>query len=230
MGGNELKEIIGAKVFDYPKPSLLIRRVLEHATNSNSLVLDAFGGSGTTGQAVIQQNAIDGGNRRFILIELSDYVDTVTAERVRRVISGYGEGKNAVAGIDSGFSYYELGPALFDVEEPPIASKSASPTISLNADVPAEAVRRYVWHIETRAEYVDRTRECPWLLGEHAQAAYYLVYAPGEETVLDYDLLRGFPVKGSPTVVYANRCALSPDQLEAAGVAFKQIPSQIARM
>ena len=230
MGGNELKEIIGAKVFDYPKPSLLIRRVLEHATNSNSLVLDAFGGSGTTGQAVIQQNAIDGGNRRFILIELSDYVDTVTAERVRRVISGYGEGKNAVAGIDSGFSYYELGPALFDVEEPPIASRSASPTISLNADAPVEAVRRYVWHTETRSGYVDRTGECPWLLGEHAQAAYYLVYSPGEETVLDYGLLKALPVKGSPTVVYANRCILSTGQLEAAGVVFKQIPSQIARM
>lgn len=56
------------------------------------------------------------------------------------------------------------------------------------------------------------------------------MYSPGEETVLDYGLLKEFPVKGSPTVVYANRCALSPDQLEAAGIVFKQVPSQIARM
>lgn len=161
---------------------------------------------------------------------MGEYADSVTAERARRVIGGYGNDPLTSPGIDSGFSYYELGPALFDVEEPPISSKSATPMISLNADVPTDAVRRYVWHTETRAEYVDRTGECPWLLGEHAQAAYYLVYVPGEETVLDYDLLGGFPVKGSPTVVYANRCVLSPDQLEAAGVAFKQIPSQIARM
>ena len=226
----ELASILGKAVFDYPKPTRLVERVIQLATKPNSIVLDSFGGSGTTAHAMLKLNEKDGGHRRFILIELSDYADTVTAERVRRVISGYGEGKNAVAGIDSGFSYYELGPALFDVEEPPIASRSASPMISLNADAPADAVRRYVWHTETRAEYVDRTGECPWLLGEHAQAAYYLVYVPGEETVLDYDLLGGFPVKGSPTVVYANRCALSPDQLETAGVAFKQIPSQIARM
>ncbi len=227
----ELKAIFGGKApFDTPKPTRFIERVLQVAAGDDALVLDSFAGSGTTAHAAMRLNQGDGGNRRYILVEMMDYADTVTAERVRHVISGYGEGKNAVADIDSGFSYYELGPALFDVEEPPISSKSATPIISLNADVPADAVRRYVWHTETRAEYVDRTGECPWLLGEHAQAAYYLVYVPGEETVLDYDLLGGFPVKGSPTVVYANRCALSPDQLEAAGVAFKQIPSQIARM
>lgn len=220
----------GSTPFDTPKPPELIERCIALSCGDDALILDSFAGSGTTAHAAMRLNQEDGGNRRYILVEMMDYADTVTAERVRRVISGYGEGKNAVAGIDSGFSYYELGPALLHVEEPPIASGSASPMISLNADAPADAVRRYVWHTETRAEYVDRTGECPWLLGEHAQAAYYLVYVPGEETVLDYDLLGEFPVKGSPTVVYANRCALSPDQLEAAGVAFKQIPSQIARM
>ena len=55
MGGNEIKEILGAKVFDYPKPSLLIKRVLEHATSKNSIVLDSFAGSGTAAQAVLQK-------------------------------------------------------------------------------------------------------------------------------------------------------------------------------
>lgn len=227
----ELKAIFGGKApFDTPKPTRLIERVLQVAAGTDALVLDSFAGSGTTAHAAMRLNQSDGGNRRYILVEMMDYADTVTAERARRVISGYDEGRSTVAGIDTGFSYYELGPALFDVEEPPIASKSASPTISLNADAPAEAVRRYVWYTETRSEYVDRTGQCPWLLGEHAQAAYYLVYSPGEETVLDYGLLKALPVKGSPTVVYANRCVLSPGQLEAAGVVFKQIPSQIARM
>lgn len=230
-GTKELRSIFGSQVFDFPKCSAFVGELVEQATcKPESIVLDSFAGSGTTAHAVLNLNRQDGLKRKFILVEMGEYADDVTAERTRRVIGGYGNDPLTSPGIDSGFSYYELGPALFDVEEPPISSKSATPMISLNADVPTDAVRRYVWHTETRAEYVDRTGECPWLLGEHAQAAYYLVYVPGEETVLDYDLLGGFPVKGSPTVVYANRCALSPDQLEAAGVAFKQIPSQIARM
>ena len=60
MGGNELKEVLGSKVFDYPKPSLLIKRVLEHATSKDSIVLDSFAGSGTTAQAVLQKNEEDG--------------------------------------------------------------------------------------------------------------------------------------------------------------------------
>ena len=218
------------KAFDNPKPIELISRIIGMSTHRDSIILDAFAGSGTTGAAVLKQNSTDLGSRKFLLIEIGDYADSVTAERIRRVISGYGEGKSAVAGIDSGFSYYELGPALFDVEEPPIESKSASPSISLNASVPAEEVRRYVWHTEARTPYVDRTAECPWLLGEHAQAAYYLAYVPGQETVLDYDLLKELTMKGHPTVVYASRCALSQEQLDAMGIVFKQIPSQIARM
>ena len=220
----------GPAPFDTPKPLELIERCVALSCNNDALILDSFAGSGTTAHAAMRLNQGDGGNRRYILVEMMDYADTVTAERVRRVISGYGEGRSAVAGVDSGFSYYELGPALFDVKEPPIASKSASPMVTLNADVSVEAVRRYVWYTETRAPYTDRMSECPWLLGEHAQAAYYLAYVPGQETVLDYDLLKELTVKGHPTVVYASRCALSQEQLDAMGIVFKQIPSQIARM
>ncbi len=72
-----------------PKPVRLIERILEVATDENSLILDSFAGSGTTAHAVIAANAKDGGNRRFILVETEDYADTLTAERVRRVIQGY---------------------------------------------------------------------------------------------------------------------------------------------
>ena len=58
-------------------------------------------------------NKSDGGNRKFILVEMGDYADTITAERVKRVINGYGEGKNAVEGTGGNFSYYELGNSLF---------------------------------------------------------------------------------------------------------------------
>jgi len=74
-----------ASVFITPKPVRLIQRILELATDKNSIVLDSFAGSGTTAHAVLEQNKKDGGNRRFILCEMEDYADTLTAERVRRV-------------------------------------------------------------------------------------------------------------------------------------------------
>jgi adenine-specific DNA-methyltransferase len=78
-----------ADVFVTPKPTQLIQRVLELATDPESIVLDSFAGSGTTAHAVLEANRKDGGNRRFILVECEDYADTLTAERVRRVINGY---------------------------------------------------------------------------------------------------------------------------------------------
>ena len=76
-------------VFVTPKPVRLLERVLELATDENSIILDSFAGSGTTAQAVLAANHKDGGNRRFILVECEEYADTLTAERVRRVIDGY---------------------------------------------------------------------------------------------------------------------------------------------
>lgn len=76
-------------VFVTPKPIALLSRVLELATEPTSIVLDSFAGSATTAHAVLAQNAKDGGNRKFILVECEDYADSLTAERVRRVINGY---------------------------------------------------------------------------------------------------------------------------------------------
>lgn len=86
----EINQILGHEnPFDYPKPVRLISRILELSTTSNSLILDSFAGSGTTAHAVLSLNAKDGGNRNFILVECEDYADTLTAERVRRVVKGY---------------------------------------------------------------------------------------------------------------------------------------------
>ncbi|WP_417546034.1 DNA methyltransferase [Marinobacter sp.] len=79
----------GGDLFITPKPTRLLHRILEIAANENSVVLDSFAGSATTGHAVLEANKKDEGNRRFILIECEDYADTLTAERVRRVINGY---------------------------------------------------------------------------------------------------------------------------------------------
>ena len=72
-----------------PKPVGLIRRIIEVATRQRSIVIDSFAGTGTTAHAVLEANKRDGGNRRFILVEMEDYADRLTAERVRRAINGY---------------------------------------------------------------------------------------------------------------------------------------------
>lgn len=84
-----VKDIFGSKKFDTPKPISLIEWIISLHSNPDAIVLDSFAGSGTTAQAVLNMNKKDGGNRKFILVELADYADAVTAERVRRVIQGY---------------------------------------------------------------------------------------------------------------------------------------------
>lgn len=85
----QLQSIFGDNPFPTPKPVELIARVIDLATHKDSVVLDSFAGSGTTAHAVLAANVKDSGNRKFILVECEDYADTLTAERVRRVISGY---------------------------------------------------------------------------------------------------------------------------------------------
>jgi adenine-specific DNA-methyltransferase len=79
----------GEELFITPKPVELVQKIIALVTENESLILDSFGGSATTAHAVLAQNAKDGGNRQFILVECEDYADSLTAERVRRVINGY---------------------------------------------------------------------------------------------------------------------------------------------
>lgn len=100
---NELAGIFGGRSpFDTPKPTRLIERILQIASDPDSIILDSFAGSGTTAHAVLSMNKADGGNRKFILVEMGDYADSITAERVKRVINGYGDGKNAPAWLQTG--------------------------------------------------------------------------------------------------------------------------------
>lgn len=88
-GTRELNEIFGTKVFDTPKPYNLVAWIVGLLPNDDGVVLDSFAGSGTTAHAVLGLNAVDDGNRKFILVECEEYADALTAERVRRVIRGY---------------------------------------------------------------------------------------------------------------------------------------------
>jgi adenine-specific DNA-methyltransferase len=85
-----LRDIFGSSdLFDTPKPVNLVSRILDLVGHRDGVILDSFAGSGTTAHAVLEANKRDGGNRRFILVEMEDYADRLTAERVRRVINGY---------------------------------------------------------------------------------------------------------------------------------------------
>ncbi len=100
-GTLEAKAILGKEVFDTPKPTGIIQYFIEQAMGKNDIIPDSIVGSGTTAYAILNMNKEDGGNRKFILIEIMDYADTIAAERVKHVIRGYGEGKNAVAGMST---------------------------------------------------------------------------------------------------------------------------------
>lgn len=108
-GLRDCKAIFGDRAFDYPKPVALIKLLLSEFTRSDSIILDSFAGTGTTGQAILELNNETGSSRRVILIEKEDYADTITAERIRRVITGK---RPATAkpgqGTRGSFSYFEI--------------------------------------------------------------------------------------------------------------------------
>ena len=116
-GSKELKEVMGDKAFPYPKPPSLLKGLLAQATRPDDIVLDFFAGSGTTGQVVMELNAEDGGRRRFILCSSTEANDKeptknlcrdVCAERMRRVMQGYGD-KDAHSLAQGGeFAYLQL--------------------------------------------------------------------------------------------------------------------------
>ena len=111
---DEIKDIFGKQEFDTPKPTPLIKRILEISTAKSDLILDSFAGSGTTAQAVLDLNKEDGGNRKFILVECEDYANKITAERVRRVIKGVRNGRDEdlKQGLGGSFTYCTLGQEL----------------------------------------------------------------------------------------------------------------------
>ena len=215
----QIKAIFGGEAtFDTPKPSRLIEFVLKIASSEDALILDSFAGSGTTAHAVLNMNKADGGHRKFILVEMGDYADTTTAERVKRVINGYGKDKNAVGGTGGNFSYYELGDRLL------------LPDGNLNESIGTDKIRDYIWYTETKKPAVNQQNGSPYFLGENNHTAYYFYYEPDQMCVLDYAFLSTIPEKAENYLIYADRCALSESDLLRFGITFKKIPRDIARV
>ena len=204
----------GRATFDTPKPVRLIEFILKIASDPETIVLDSFAGSGTTAHAVLNMNRADGGHRKFILVEMGDYADSITAERVRRVIKGYGEGKSAVSGTGGSFSYYELGAPLF-VDG------------FLNPDVPIADIRFYVYYSETHESIPALKEDDPYLLGVQDDTAYYFCYEKDGATTLNDTLLGRLKTRAERYVIYADTCALSDEELKRWNIAYKKIPRDI---
>ena len=212
-----MKEIFQAKVFDYAKPLELIEFFLRCVkTDKSSIILDSFAGSGTTAHAVLNLNKQDGGNRKFILVEMEDYAETITAERVRRVIDGYGEGKNAVEGTSGSFAYYELGPELL---------KDGF----INEDVPEQTIREYLYYTETNHALPQSNNGHPAHLGNFEGVAYYFLYNKDETTTLDATFLASISEKADRYVIYADNYIMPQKFLFDHDITFKKIPRDIRR-
>ena len=214
-----LHDVPSVSDFATPKPTRLIQRILQIASDKDSLILDSFAGSGTTGHAVLKQNAEDGGSRRFILVEMDDGIARkVTAERVRRAATGYTHAKgHAVDGLGGGFKFCRL---------------SAEPLFTadgqIRPDVTFAQLAEFVWLAESGTGYSGRG-DSP-LIGVHEGRAIYLLYngilkdqSVGGGNVLTGPVLDALPEFAGPKVIYAAANRLGA-RAAREGVTFRQTP------
>lgn len=221
----DIKNIFNDKIFETPKPIELIKRILEIASDKEAIILDSFAGSATTAHAVLKLNAEDGGNRRFIICEMMDYAETITAERVRRAMDGYGEGKNKTEGLGGSFEYLELGEPLFLGNE------------LLNESVGIERIRQYVSYSERiplEQQLPIENSISPSALGINEQTLWLFNYDENAVTSLDLDFLgslnlRELIQRPSQYVIYADKCVLENKFMQDHGITFKRIPRDILR-
>lgn len=216
----ELLRIIEEVPFTTPKPTRLIQRILQIATNINDLILDSFAGSGTTGHAVLAQNQEDGGQRRFILVEMEPAIaQSVTAERMKRVIDGY----DKFEGLGGGFRYCHLGDTLFDADGQ-----------LRQAEVSFLDLARHIFFTETGSPLPADSRGDSPLIGVYKDTAIYLLYngiiqdiEPDGGNILTRPLLTALPPHAGPKIIYGNGCQLSQAFLQEQGIIFRQTPYEI---
>ena len=207
------------------KPVELLSRIIMLSTDKDSIVLDSFAGSGTTAHAVLALNQQDGGNRRFVLIECEDYVDSITAERVRRAIGGVPSARDEElkSGLGGSFSYFELGKpmrqeSLLDGSNLPSYEKLAS----------------YVFFTATGEEFLpERVRREDWFIGSSRLYDVFLIYEPEVETLknmaLTLDMARSLPPaqRNRNRLVFAPTKYLDREFLHQYRITFQQLPFQI---
>lgn len=230
----EVERLLGKGKFAFPKDADILADLIGMVTNDGDIVLDSFGGSGTTGQAVLQLNAEGGANRRFVLIQMpheseeqksqgQNITRDITAERVRRVANGYKDAKGeSVVGLGGGFRYCELGEPLFDEEG------------KIRETVSFADLARHVYFTETGEPLPrERVSKTP-LLGECRGVGIYLLYNGilGDKTVnggnvLTRAILAKLPPFKGQKIIYCAGCLLGRDRLHTENIIIRQTPYEI---
>lgn len=208
----------------------LVRELLSLPHRDNALILDSFAGSGTTAHATLALNSSDGGTRRFILVECEDYADTITAERVRRIIQGVPEAKDQQLrdGLGGSFTYCTLGEPL-DLETM-LRGDSLPPYAELAA---------YLLYTATGVS-VDGTvlerRDDGWFFGDDG-TDYYLFYEPDLEWLQSNDAVftedQAKQIRaaepGRSAVVFASGKFIGQRELSRMNITFCQLPYELHR-
>ena len=241
---------LGESKFDTPKSVELIERVLQIASTPGDLILDSFAGSGTTGHAVLNLNKADGGNRKFILVEMeSKIARDITAERVKRVAQGYTNAKGEnVEGLGGGFRFCELGEPLFD-ERGKIRStvrfadlarhvyftETGEPLPELVGDDGRSLTSKSKGKSQSLLTSSPTKEKMSPLLGITASGvAVYLLYngilkdrSVDGGNVLTSATLALLPAHAGPKVIYAAGCRFSRERQKRENIFFKQTPYAI---
>lgn len=217
--GTEQFVALGFEKTDFPNPKPIgtIQRILTMLNDKNAIILDSFAGSGTTAHAVLRANHLDKGNRRFILVEMMEYANSITAERVKRVISSDIENEKAQNATGGSFSYYELGDTLME-------------NGNLNENVDIDKIREYVFFTETKCRPLPINEDEPYLLGCHLVTAYYFYYDKERITTINREFLHTVKTKSDGYVMYADLCTLSAAELDKYHITFKKIPRDISKL
>jgi len=208
VGTKELKEYFnGEKVFAYPKPIYVIKRVIECSTNPSDIILDSFAGSGTTGHAVLDLNKEDGGSRKFILIEMEDSVaKDITSERIKRVIKKQS--------YKDGFEFCELDKPLFNEEG------------QIEAECTFEQLATYIYFTETQTN-LEKKKVQNNFIGEFNEIEYYLLFKEKGKNILNKSFLNKIKSSKQKKIIYADKCLIDEKTLNRYNIQFKQIPYEV---
>lgn len=221
-GKKTLNEILGIEHgFDTVKPIEIIRYFIDRILFDGDIILDSFAGSGTTAHAVLEQNAEDSGNRRFILVEMDNKISSnITAERVKRVSLGYKKNNlENVTGLGGGFQFCKLS------QEPLFTAQG-----QIRNDVTFAQLAEFVWFMETGTGLTSSVGSSP-LLGTFEGRAVYLLYngilkdkSVDGGNVLTAPVLAVLPTSEGVKVIYAAANRLGAPKLARDQIVFKQTP------
>ncbi|MCY4612374.1 MAG: site-specific DNA-methyltransferase [Nitrospira sp.] len=229
----EINAIIGFDApFDTPKPTRLIKRILQITTDKNSIILDSFAGSGTTAHAVLALNKEDGGNRKFIIVECEDYANKITAERVRRTIKGVSNVKDETLknGLSGSFTYCTLGDEI-------------SPEKMLTGEnLPDyETLARHLVYTATgqAPDKIRKVKDRDGFFYETNDRLFYLIYEPdlaflrSADSALNSDLAERIAKqakkKKKTAIVFATHKFMGQKELTGMGITFCGLPYEIYR-